>query len=201
MHFFPFFLWRENNKCYICKRKYNLTLSINRNKHIHSKTAVNETKPLGKQSVMAKFINPFTDIGFKRIFGQDISKPLLIDFLNCLLEREHKIVDLTFLDKEQVASSADDRSLIYDVYCKADNDERFIVEMQNKRQDFFIDRSIYYLSSSIARQGERGGEWRYELTPVYLIAFLNFKLAALRPTLRTDAVLTDTATGNALPKG
>ena len=152
----------------------------------------------GQDYAMAKFINPFTDIGFKRIFGQDISKPLLIDFLNCLLEREHKIVDLTFLNKEQVASSAEDRSLIYDVYCKADNDERFIVEMQNKRQDFFIDRSIYYLSSSIARQGERGGEWRYELTPVYLIAFLNFKLAALRPTLRTDAVLTDTATGNAL---
>ena len=31
---------------------------------------------------MAKYINPFTDVGFKRIFGQELSKPLLLDFLN-----------------------------------------------------------------------------------------------------------------------
>ena len=49
---------------------------------------------------MAKFINPFTDLGFKRIFGQEVSKPVLITFLNCLLEGEHHIVDLEFLDKE-----------------------------------------------------------------------------------------------------
>ena len=50
---------------------------------------------------MAKFINPFTDIGFKRIFGQEISKPVLIAFLNALLDGERKIVDLQYLDKEQ----------------------------------------------------------------------------------------------------
>ena len=37
---------------------------------------------------MAKYINPFTDIGFKRIFGQELSKPLLLDFLNSLFEGE-----------------------------------------------------------------------------------------------------------------
>ena len=64
---------------------------------------------------MAKFINPFTDIGFKRIFGQEFSKPLLLHFLNNLLVGEKEIVDLTFLDKEQPAMYADDRSLIYDI--------------------------------------------------------------------------------------
>ena len=43
---------------------------------------------------MANYINPFTDIGFKRIFGQEFSKPLLIDFLNNLLIGEKRIVDL-----------------------------------------------------------------------------------------------------------
>ena len=52
---------------------------------------------------MAQFINPFTDIGFKRIFGQEISKPLLLDFLNNLLAGEEHIVNLSFLDKEQPA--------------------------------------------------------------------------------------------------
>ena len=61
---------------------------------------------------MAQFINPFTDIGFKRIFGQEISKPLLLDFLNNLLAGEEHIVNLSFLDKEQPALYEDDRSLI-----------------------------------------------------------------------------------------
>ena len=70
---------------------------------------------------MSKFINPFTDIGFKRIFGQEISKPVLIAFLNALLAEERNIVDVQFLDKEQPGESADDKSLIYDDYCKLEN--------------------------------------------------------------------------------
>ena len=69
---------------------------------------------------MAKFINPFTDVGFKRIFGQEFSKPLLLDFLNNLLVGEKTITEITFLDKEQPAMYADDRSLIYDIYCTTD---------------------------------------------------------------------------------
>lgn len=49
---------------------------------------------------MARFINPFTDIGFKRIFGQEVSKPLIIDFLNSLLLGKEHITSITFLDKE-----------------------------------------------------------------------------------------------------
>ena len=49
---------------------------------------------------MGKFINPFTDVGFKLIFGQEINKDLLIDFLNSLLEGERHIKDIRFLDKE-----------------------------------------------------------------------------------------------------
>ena len=55
---------------------------------------------------MARFINPFTDVGFKRIFGQEINKDLLIDFLNGLLEGEKHIVDIRFLDKEVLPAFA-----------------------------------------------------------------------------------------------
>ena len=64
---------------------------------------------------MGKFVNPFTDVGFKRIFGQEVSKPVLIAFLNMLLVGERSIVDVKFLDKEQLGLSVGDRSLIYDI--------------------------------------------------------------------------------------
>lgn len=64
---------------------------------------------------MSKYINPFTDVGFKRIFGQEINKDILIDFLNALLEGEKHVVDLKFLDKELLPLTSDDRSLIYDI--------------------------------------------------------------------------------------
>ena len=138
---------------------------------------------------MGKFINPFTDIGFKRIFGQEMSKPLLLDFLNNLLKGEKRIVNIKFLDKEQPAEYSGDRSLIYDIFCRTDNGERIIVEMQNKEQPNFADRCLYYYSQAIARQGEKGTDWRYHVDAVYLIAFINFHMDGIGDEFRTDVVL------------
>lgn len=140
---------------------------------------------------MGKFINPFTDVGFKRIFGQEISKPVLLAFLNSLLEGERTIVDLKFLDKEQLGIVEGDRSLIYDVYCELESGEHIIVEMQNKYQPFFKERSIYYTARSIVEQGERGSKWKYDLKAVYLVAFLNFEISDISSDFRTDVALMD----------
>ena len=141
--------------------------------------------------IMAKFINPFTDIGFKRIFGQEISKPLIIDFLNSLLLGEERITNITFLDKEQPALFEDDRSLIYDIYCQTEKGENIIVEMQNKSQPYFKNRSIYYVCEAIARQGERGTDWKYNIDAVYLVAFLNFCPMDFDKKFRSDIGLAD----------
>ncbi|MDD6553901.1 MAG: Rpn family recombination-promoting nuclease/putative transposase [Prevotellaceae bacterium] len=138
---------------------------------------------------MGKFINPFTDIGFKRIFGQEVSKPLLLDFLNNLLKGERTITDLRFLDKEQPSDYREDRSLIYDIYCETDTGEKIIVEMQNKEQPYFADRCLYYYSQAVARQGEKGSEWDYHINAVYLVAFVNFHMDGLGDNFRTDVVL------------
>ena len=55
---------------------------------------------------MGRFINPFTDMGFKRIFGQEASKDLLIEFLNDLLVGEKQIKDIRFLDKAPLCASS-----------------------------------------------------------------------------------------------
>ena len=74
----------------------------------------------------AKYINPFTDFGFKKLFGEEASKPMLIDFLNSLLP-ESNIVDLAFKDKEQLGQTEQDRKAIYDIYCENENGEKFIL--------------------------------------------------------------------------
>ena len=140
---------------------------------------------------MSKFINPFTDVGFKRIFGQEVSKPVLIAFLNSLLEDERVITDLKFLDKEQLGLVEGDRSLIYDIYCETETGEHIIVEMQNKYQPYFKERSIYYTARSIVEQGERGSKWKYDIKAVYLVAFLNFEISDISSDFRTDVALMD----------
>ena len=69
----------------------------------------------------AKYINPFTDFGFKKIFGEEASKPLLLDFLNALLPQHNKIADLSFKNTEQLGQKEMDRKAIYDIYCQNEN--------------------------------------------------------------------------------
>lgn len=143
---------------------------------------------------MGQFINPFTDYGFKKIFGQEISKDLLIDFLNDLLKGERVITDLTFLNNEQLPECLEDRGAIYDIYCTTDTGEKIIVEMQNKSQVHFKERALYYLSRAIIRQGQVGYEWKFDIKAVYGVFFMNFLLAA-DVKLRTDVILADRDTG------
>src|SRR5271157_4820409 len=91
-----------------------------------------------------KYINPFTDFGFKRLFGEEPNKDLLIDFLNELLKEEQGIIkELTYLKSEQLGRTESDRKAIFDLYCENDRGEKFIVELQKTKQKFFKDRTLY----------------------------------------------------------
>ena len=143
---------------------------------------------------MPRFINPFTDVGFKRIFGQEINKDLLIDFLNSLLAGEKHITDIHFLDKEVLGETIEDRNSIYDIYCTDKHGEQFIVEMQNRSHKNFRERALFYLSRAIVRQGEKGSKWLFNLKAVYGVFFMNFSLDELHGQLRTDIVLSNRET-------
>ncbi len=121
----------------------------------------------------AKYINPFTDFGFKKIFGEEASKPLLTDFLNALLPQENKIADLSFKNTEQLGRTDFDRKAIYDIYCESKNGEKFIVELQKAKQNYFRERTIYYATFPIREQAEKGN-WNYNLNAVYCIGILDF---------------------------
>ena len=119
-----------------------------------------------------KYINPLTDFGFKKLFGTEPNKVLLIDFLNQILP-DRKINDLTYASTENQGQTEVDRKAIFDLYCIGQNGERFIVEMQKAKQNYFKDRSVFYASFPIQSQAKRN-VWDYKLDPVYSIGILDF---------------------------
>ncbi|MDR1962620.1 MAG: Rpn family recombination-promoting nuclease/putative transposase [Planctomycetaceae bacterium] len=122
----------------------------------------------------SKFINPYTDFGFKKLFGEEANKDLLIDFLNTLLPPKHQIATLEFRNADQLGDSYVDRRAIYDIYCENEKKEPFIVEMQKAEQEFFKDRSVYYVTHPIRKQGQKG-LWNYQQLTVYFIGILDFQ--------------------------
>ena len=140
------------------------------------------------------FINPFVDRGFKILFGQESSKELLIELINDLLEGEHHVEDLSYMDKEDPGETTDGRGTVFDLLCKDQDGTTFIVELQNARQTYFYERALYYLCRMIASQGKKGESWEFELVPVYGIFLLNFR-SGKTDKVRTDLVIADRETG------
>lgn len=123
--------------------------------------------------IKERYINPYTDFGFKKLFGTELNKDLLISFLNALLNGEQEITDLTYLNGEHLGDGYGDRRAVFDVYCQLADGKKFIVEMQKAEQAYFKDRSIYYSTFPIREQAPKG-TWDYHLENVYTVGILNF---------------------------
>ena len=122
---------------------------------------------------MERYINPLTDYGFKRLFGTEPNKDLLTDFLNQLLPPHHRIQKLNYAKNEHVGGSILDRKAIFDIYCEGENGDKFIVEVQKAKQNFFRDRTVYYSTFPIQEQAKQG-DWNFRLTAVYTVGILDF---------------------------
>ena len=127
------------------------------------------------EEIKEKYINPYTDFGFKKLFGTEMNKDLLISFLNSLFcNKESEIEDARYLNGENLGDGYGDRRSIFDVYCMAKDGSRFIVEMQKAEQAYFKDRSIYYSTFAIREQAPKGQKWDYHLENIYTVGVLNF---------------------------
>ena len=131
---------------------------------------------MGSEGIQDRYINPYTDFGFKKLFGTELNKELLISFLNALLHEEENIKNLTYLNTEHLGTAEYDRKAVFDVYCENDKGEKFLVEMQRGEQQFFKDRSLFYSTFPIREQAVRRKEWDYSLKRVYTIGILNFTI-------------------------
>ena len=153
-----------------------------------------------------KYINPFTDFGFKKLFGEEPNKDLLLDFLNELLKGERgTIKNLTYKKSERLDDSPDGRKVYFDLFCETEEGEKFIVEMQNTWQQFYKDRVLFYATYPIRDQypeSGMGGGWDYNLKPIYVVSIVNFALDREKVkneippglSLRKDVMLVDKVT-------
>ena len=124
--------------------------------------------------IRERYIDPYTDFGFKKLFGTELNKDLLISFLNALFnDAKREIKDVQYLNAEQLGDGYGDRRAVFDVYCVTEDGSRFIVEMQKAEQEYFKDRSVYYATAPIREQAPKG-KWDYHLDGVYTIGVLNF---------------------------
>ncbi len=141
------------------------------------------------------FINPFTDFGFKRLFGNKDNKRFLISFLNSLLTDE-VVTDINYQNVEKLGIISGDRNAIFDLYCTTAKGDHIIVEMQNAYQRYIVDRSIFYSSFAVQEAAQKGN-WNFRLPRIYTIAFLNFTMLEYcdSPEFKHVIRLCDTATG------
>ncbi len=145
------------------------------------------------EGIFERYVNFYTDFAFKKLFGTEINKELLISFLNALLHGREEIEDITYLNAERLGTQEYDRRAVFDVYCRNEKGEHFIVEMQKGEQQFFKDRSIYYSTFAIREQAPRG-VWNYGLKGIYTIGILNFTIYPNNKDYYHEIKLTDIAT-------
>ena len=178
--------------------------------------ATNQSKPVYRPNGNEMFINPFTDYGFKRIFGTEISKDLLIEFLNSLIP-EARIEDLTFCNVEQNGQNEGSKRAFFDILCRNSNNEFILVEMQRKSQEHFQDRILFYTSFLIQNQmttvqqayrkmkkemkqrqvdpsefPDWDTNWIYRMKHIYVVCFLGYTMFKEYPdTYRWDVFRMD----------
>jgi len=129
-------------------------------------------------AIKERYIDPFTDFGFKRppprkLFGSEPHKDLLIDFLNQLLKGQKHIQNLTYSKNEHLGKTDEYRKAVFDLYCENEKGEKFIIELQKVKQQYFKDRSIYYSTFPIQEQAPGGEYWNYQLKEIYTIGIMD----------------------------
>ncbi len=123
------------------------------------------------------FADPKTDFVFKRIFGSEVHKPLLIKLLNALLELEgdHRIVDLRYLSSEQHVPVEELKLSLVDVKCFDERGRHYVVEMQVLNVEGFEKRVVYNTSKAYVMQ-LRTGEGYPGLDDVVGVTICDFLL-------------------------
>ncbi|MBO9591432.1 MAG: PD-(D/E)XK nuclease family transposase [Niabella sp.] len=124
---------------------------------------------------IGRYIDPLTDFGFKRLFGSEPHKDLLMAFLNALFKGRKEICNLVYTPQEHNGPAKHYRKTIFDLTCTGADRETFIIEVQRANQKFFADRAIFYTASRLHDQGAKGNKhWDFELKEVYFVGLMDF---------------------------
>jgi len=135
------------------------------------------------ETIEARYIDPMVDWSFKRLFGTEVNKDILIEFLKVIFP-EFDIEDITYLPTEQLGIMEKDRRAVFDVICRASDGKEFLVEVQRGAQEHFFERALFYTSFPILKQGKKAlakeesdtkKPWNFQLDGVFFLGILDYK--------------------------
>lgn len=124
---------------------------------------------------MTRYIDPLTDFSFKRLFGSEPNKDILISFINSIFCGRKSVIDLVYNKNEHMGEAQSLGSVIFDLTCTGDDGSQFLIEVQRTDQSNLKKRMLYYSSKLIADQAPKGrrSEWGYKISEVYVIVLLD----------------------------
>ncbi|WP_341750116.1 Rpn family recombination-promoting nuclease/putative transposase [Candidatus Tisiphia endosymbiont of Sialis lutaria] len=145
---------------------------------------------------ITKFLDPKNDIAFRRIFGSEKNKDILIHFINDVLELKgsDRIKEVTFLPTIQEPEIAAKKQSIVDVLCKDENGVQLIIEMQVSPQEGFEKRAQYYAAKAYSRQlnkGKNEGARYIDLKAVIFIAISDNIIFKDKVFYKSDHIILD----------
>ncbi len=128
---------------------------------------------MGQPKKTQYYIDLRTDYGFKYVLGEnkELLIPLLNEFLHDIIG---KITDVVYLPTEQLGFNIKEKRIIFDLYCEDQSLNRIIIEMQREGQDYYVNRTLYYMGRSISKSVKRG-DLRYRMQKAISLHLLDYK--------------------------
>ncbi len=142
--------------------------------------------------MFGKFLDPKNDFAFKRIFGTEKNKDILIHFLNDIIEFEEgvHIQDVTFLKPIQDPEIRAKKTSVVDILCEDDKGNRYVVEMQVAKEKGFEKRAQYYASKAYISQMNKNGKF-HALKGVIFVAITDFIMFPRKKDYKSDHIILD----------
>ncbi|PRX30360.1 putative transposase/invertase (TIGR01784 family) [Orenia metallireducens] len=118
-------------------------------------------------------LNPRVDFAFKKLFGSEENKDILISFINSVLDQDEPITDLILKNPYDAKNFKNDKLSILDVKAVDTKGVWYNIEMQITDQDYYDKRALYYWARLYTGQLESGANYD-KLEKTIVINVLNF---------------------------
>ena len=101
-------------------------------------------------------LNPKVDFAFKKLFGSEENKEILISFINAIISEENQIKSLELKNPYNISNYRKGKMTILDIKAVDEKGNWYDIEMQIVEQGFYDKRALYYWSKAYSDQNESG---------------------------------------------
>ena len=124
-----------------------------------------------------KVMDPLSDYGFKRLLASERNKDILMHLLNVFISDDTGIItDISYLLTEMLGIRKEDKFVRYDLYCKNQDGKRFIVEMQNGKQENYVDRLRVYTSLATMQNWDEKDKYYKHVPKIYSFNIMSYDM-------------------------